>query len=229
MRESEVIEILLAMSLNYPGTLFIQSTECLILFFFYPEFPCGRTACRLQFNPSYNWMVSSTICSPPFFFFWHFCPSVRLGPLGVPPTPACPVVVATLHHFTDAWTRTPSAMVFGLIPHVHFLPGGFHPLPAPTPEKLQPDLWPQGYPRHAPPPCHQTKLLLPKSTVHWKKMHNLKAENYILLCGHSEDFKPRNSLSDSSEEVLWRNEGGIRIYRNVCNKDQVVRTSEDYC
>lgn len=70
MQESEVIEILLAMSLNYPGTLFIQSTECLILFFFYPEFPCGRTACRLQFNPSYNWMVSSTLCS--LFFFDTF-------------------------------------------------------------------------------------------------------------------------------------------------------------
>ena len=75
MQESEVIEILLARSLNYPGTLFIQSTECLILFFFYPEFPCGRTACRLQFNPSYNWMVRALFVS----FFWTLWPIWQAG------------------------------------------------------------------------------------------------------------------------------------------------------
>ena len=92
-------------------------------------------------------------------------------------------------------------MVFGLIPHVHFLPGGFHTLPAPTPEELQPNPWPQGHPSHGPPNPPNSCPPNPLSTEK-KKKHNLKAENYILLCGHSEDFKPRDSLSDSSEEVL---------------------------
>ena len=91
-------------------------------------------------------------------------------------------------------------MVFGLIPHVHFLPGGFHPLPAPTLEELQPNPWPQGHPRHGPPNPPNSCPPNPLSTE--KKKNNLKPENYILLCGHSEDFKPRDSLSDSSEEVL---------------------------
>ena len=90
------------------------------------------------------------------------------GLLVVPPTPEC-TVVAAAHHFTDAWPWTPSAVVFGLTAHVHFLPGGFHPLPAPTPEELQPNPWPRGHPRHAPPPCHQSQLLPPKPTIHWKK------------------------------------------------------------
>ena len=37
---------------------------------------------------------------------------------------------------------------------------------------------------------------------------------------------PGGSLSDSSGGLLWRGEGGARIYRGFCNKDKVVRTSK---
>ena len=45
----------------------------------------------------------------------------------------------------------------------------------------------------------------------------------------TEDLSPGHSISDSSEGLLQRAKGGARIYRNFCNKDQVVRTSRDYC
>ena len=41
-----------------------------------------------------------------------------------------------------------------------------------------------------------------------KKTHDLKAENYVLFGELSEDLSPGGSLSDSSEELLWRGEGG---------------------
>ena len=37
-----------------------------------------------------------------------------------------------------------------------------------------------------------------------EKMHNLKAENYVLLGGLSEDSSPGGSLSDSSEGLLQK-------------------------
>ena len=56
----------------------------------------------------------------------------------------------------------------------------------------------------------------------------LKVENYVLFGGLSEDFSPGGSLSGSSEG-LRRGEGGGRINRSFCNRNQVVRTSEDDC
>ena len=60
-------------------------------------------------------------------------------------------------------------------------------------------------------------------------MHSLKAENYILFGRFSEDLSPEDGLSDRSEGVLRRGKEGDRIYRSFCNKNQVVRTSKDYC
>ena len=37
------------------------------------------------------------------------------------------------------------------------------------------------------------------------------------------------SLSDSSEGQLRRGQGGARISKSSCNKDQGVGTSKDYC
>ena len=40
---------------------------------------------------------------------------------------------------------------------------------------------------------------------------------------------PGGSLSDSSEAWFWRGREGTRIYRSFSNKNQVVKTSKDYC
>ena len=62
-----------------------------------------------------------------------------------------------------------------------------------------------------------------------KKMHNLKVENWVSFGGFAEDLSLGGSLSCSSETLLQRGEGRARIYRNFCNKNQVVRTARDYC
>lgn len=61
-----------------------------------------------------------------------------------------------------------------------------------------------------------------------KKKHNLKVENDVLFGRHSKDFSPGHSISDYSKRQLHRGKGGARIYRSVCNKDQVIGTSKDY-
>ena len=49
------------------------------------------------------------------------------------------------------------------------------------------------------------------------------------LADKTEDYSLGRSLSDSSEKLPQRGKGGTRAYRSFCNKDQVVRTSKDYC
>ena len=44
-----------------------------------------------------------------------------------------------------------------------------------------------------------------------KKMHNLKAENYVLFGGLAEDFSPGDSLSDGSEGGSEEAREGARI------------------
>ena len=39
---------------------------------------------------------------------------------------------------------------------------------------------------------------------------------------------PGDSISDNSERLLCGGDGGARIFKSFCNKDQVVRTSKDY-
>ena len=60
-------------------------------------------------------------------------------------------------------------------------------------------------------------------------MHNLKVENYVLFSGQTEDLSLGYSLSESSGGLLGRGEGGTRMHRSFCNKEQVVRTSKDFC
>lgn len=42
----------------------------------------------------------------------------------------------------------------------------------------------------------------------------------------TEDLSPGYHLSDSSDRLPWRGKEVARIYRSVCNKDQVVRASK---
>ena len=45
---------------------------------------------------------------------------------------------------------------------------------------------------------------LVEMAVDWKKKHNLKVENYVfLLVDKTEDLRPEDSPSDSSEGLLW--------------------------
>ena len=54
---------------------------------------------------------------------------------------------------------------------------------------------------------------------HWlNKMHNLKAENYVVLSNVTEDYSPGISLLVSSEELFQREKGGTRIYGSFCWK-----------
>ena len=53
-----------------------------------------------------------------------------------------------------------------------------------------------------------------------KKMHNLKVEHCVLFGGLSEDFKPRDSLSDSSTGPLQRIKGGARIHDSFVTKSR---------
>ena len=59
-------------------------------------------------------------------------------------------------------------------------------------------------------------------------MHDLKAENYVLFGGYTEDSHPVDTLSNHSAGLLQRAKGGASIYRSFCNKNQVVGTSK-YC
>ena len=59
-------------------------------------------------------------------------------------------------------------------------------------------------------------------TLSTEKKHNLKVENYVLFSEQSEDISPGHSISDHSDRMLQRGQGGARIYRTVYNKDQIV-------
>ena len=62
-----------------------------------------------------------------------------------------------------------------------------------------------------------------------KKMHNLKFENYVLFGRQNQGLKPGTQPLRELWGLLQRGEGRARICRSFCNKDQVVRTSKDYC
>ena len=53
------------------------------------------------------------------------------------------------------------------------------------------------------------------------QMHNLKVESYVLFGGLSEDFGPRHSISDNTEKIVLKREGGeggARRYRRFAPK-----------
>ena len=62
-----------------------------------------------------------------------------------------------------------------------------------------------------------------------KKSTAWKLRIMFYMVDKTEDLSPGCSLSDSSERLLWRGEGEVRIYRSFCNKDEIVKTSKDYC
>ena len=64
--------------------------------------------------------------------------------------------------------------------------------------------------------------------INRKKMHDLKVENYVLFSIQTQGLSLGDSLSESAKGPLRRRKEGARICRNFCNKNQVVRTSEDY-
>ena len=45
-------------------------------------------------------------------------------------------------------------------------------------------------------------------------MHNVEVVSWVLFRDPTEDYSPRDSFSDSSEELLWRSRGGAGIYMN---------------
>ena len=68
----------------------------------------------------------------------------------------------------------------------------------------------------------------PLTGVTWKKKkHNLKVENHVLFGGQNWGLERGHSPSESSERLLQRGKGGTRLYKNFCNKEQVVGTSKD--
>ena len=64
-------------------------------------------------------------------------------------------------------------------------------------------------------PC---SLLLCYPVVDWKKVHNLKVENYVLFHGLPEKLSLENSFSHNSEGLLWRGKGGDRILGVLAKK-----------
>ena len=55
-----------------------------------------------------------------------------------------------------------------------------------------------------------------KEACQLKKTHNLKAKNYVLFRVITEDDSQESSLSESSEELLQRGEGGAGYIGVFC-------------
>ena len=58
-------------------------------------------------------------------------------------------------------------------------------------------------------------LELTHPSVDRRKMHNLEVSSKVLFGDLTEDYRPGDSLSGSSEELLQRAEGGARMYRRI--------------
>lgn len=71
----------------------------------------------------------------------------------------------------------------------------------------------------------------PLTGVTWKKKKKRTTSKLRImfhLVDKTEDLSVGHSPSESSERLLQRGEGGTRLYKNFCNKEQVVGTSKDY-
>lgn len=60
-----------------------------------------------------------------------------------------------------------------------------------------------------------------------KKMHHLKVEDSVLFSGQNWGLTPGTQLLSWLAGLLWGGQGGVGIYRSLCNEDQAVGTSED--
>ena len=57
-----------------------------------------------------------------------------------------------------------------------------------------------------------------------KKMHNLKAENYVLFGGLTEDYNLGYKISESSEGLFRRGKGGTER-KNTCSQTSRITTN----
>ena len=52
--------------------------------------------------------------------------------------------------------------------------------------------------------------------------HNLKAAIFVLFGDLNEDYSPEDSFSDTTEKLIWKGKGKVRIYRRFAEKKNVV-------
>ena len=79
---------------------------------------------------------------------------------------------------------------------------------------------------------HNIVIILQLKINNGEKKHNQKVENHVLFGGFSEDLHSEGSLSDISEQLLWRGKWEARIdklLQKTKTKTQVVRTSGFPC
>ena len=80
--------------------------------------------------------------------------------------------------------------------------------------------------------CKSERESLPGSNcaVSTEKMHNPRAESYVLFSGHSEDFKAGSQHLRKYREAVQKREEEEPGYIGVlATEDQIVGTSKDYC
>ena len=57
------------------------------------------------------------------------------------------------------------------------------------------------------------------------KMHNMRAVSFSFIQGHTEDYSPGESLSESSEKLLRRGGKEVSIYvileKGMCNQAHI--------
>ena len=61
----------------------------------------------------------------------------------------------------------------------------------------------------------------------WATELNWRSQELCFIRTLAKDLSPEDSRSDNSEGLFPRGKGGAKIYRSVCNKKQVFRTSKD--
>ena len=107
--------------------------------------------------------------------------------------------------------------------------------PCHTQEKVQAlengakaESWPGTFTPTCLPTCAQPQIT-PNTHTH-THTHILKQLRILFyLADKTEELSLGCSPSGTSERLLQRGKGGARINRGFCNKDQVGRTSKDYC
>jgi len=65
---------------------------------------------------------------------------------------------------------------------------------------------------------HNIVIILQLKINKGEKKHNQKVENHVLFSGFSEDLHSEGSLSDISEQLLWRGKWEARIDDKLSQK-----------